>query len=138
MKKILFVIYSMKYGGAEKSLVNLLQELPEDRYEVDLLLFQKKGDFLQQIPQWVHVLDTPKDIEVLYAPLKQTGVRGYMKLMGTVCARIARRTKKSQTAFRWRHFYSKKIQPRLFCLASTLSGIELRMVTGRPTMNHAV
>ena len=27
MKKVLFVIYSMKYGGAEKSLANLLQEV---------------------------------------------------------------------------------------------------------------
>lgn len=111
MKKVLFVIYSMKYGGAEKSLVNLLQELPQNKYEVDLLLFQKKGDFLQQIPQWVRVLDTPEDIDVLYAPLRKTGLRGYRKLLGTVCSRIARKTKKSQAAYRWRNFYAGKIRP---------------------------
>lgn len=111
MRNVLFVIYSMKFGGAEKSLVNLLQELPEDKYKVDVLLFQKKGDFLQQIPGWVHVLDTPADIEVLYAPLKKTGIRGWMKVLGTLCSRVSRKTKKSQTAFRWRHFYGKRIRP---------------------------
>lgn len=111
MKNILFVIYSMKYGGAERSLVNLLQELPEDKYKVDLLLFQKKGDFLLQLPQWVQVLDTPEDIERLYAPLRKTGLRGCRKLVGTVCSRIARRTKKSQAAYRWKHFYGPSIRP---------------------------
>lgn len=111
MKKVLFVIYSMKYGGAERSLVNLLQELPDDQYDVDLLLFQKKGDFLLQLPEWVNILETPDDIELLYAPLKQTGLRGYTKLVGTACSRIARKSKKAQTAFRWRHFYSRKIHP---------------------------
>lgn len=109
MKKVLFVIYSMKYGGAERSLVNLLQELPEDKYEVDLLLFQKKGDFLLQIPGWVRVLETPEDIERLYAPLNETKLRGYTKLMGTACSRLARKKPKSRTAYRWRNFYSRKI-----------------------------
>ena len=40
MKKILFVIYSLGYGGAERSLVNLLQELPQEDYQIDLLLFR--------------------------------------------------------------------------------------------------
>lgn len=111
MKKVLFVIYSMKYGGAERSLVNLLQELPEDKYDVDLLLFQKKGDFLLQLPHWVNILETPDDIERLYAPLKKTGIHGYTKVLGTVSSRMARRTRKAQLAFRWRHFYAPKIHP---------------------------
>lgn len=109
MKKLLFVIYSMGYGGAEKSLANLMNELPENVYEVDLLLFQKKGDFLMQLPSWVRVLDTPEDMERLYAPLKKLGFRSFHKVLGTVCSRIARKSKKEQTAFRWKHFYSKKI-----------------------------
>lgn len=109
MKKILFVIYSMGYGGAEKSLVNLLNELPGNTYEVDLLLFQKKGDFLMQLPSWVRVLDTPEDIERLYAPIKKLGHRCGHKILGTVCSRLIKRTKKQQAAFRWKYFYSKKI-----------------------------
>lgn len=126
MKKVLFVIYSMNYGGAERSLVNLLQELPEDKYEVDLLLFQKKGDFLKQIPQWVNVLDTPEDLNRLYAPLKKTKMRGFTKVIGTVCSRIARKTRKSQAAFRWRHFYRDKVAelPKRYDVAVAYAGSE--------------
>lgn len=126
MKKILFVIYSMKYGGAEKSLANLLQELPSDQYEVDLLLFQKVGDFLQQIPAWVNVLDTPEDIERLYAPLRKTGLAGFTKVLGTGCSRLARKTKKSQAAYRWRKFYSRKIRPlaKHYDVAAAYAGSE--------------
>ena len=67
MKKVLFVMHNLGYGGAERSLVNLLQELPKDRYEIDLLLFQKRGDFLQQLPREVRVLDTPEALNGLYA-----------------------------------------------------------------------
>ena len=126
VKKVLFVIYSMKYGGAEKSLANLLQELPEDKYEVDLLLFQKVGDFLQQIPSWVNVLDTPDDINVLYAPLKTTRLRGLRKLVGTGISRAVKKTKKTQAAFRWRNFYSPKIKqlPTHYDVAVAYAGSE--------------
>lgn len=36
---------SLYNGGAERSLVNLLNELPKDKYDIDLLLFKKKGIF---------------------------------------------------------------------------------------------
>lgn len=110
MKKILFVIYSMKFGGAERSLVNLLQELPENKYEIDLLLFQKTGDFLPQIPAWINVLDTPEDMENLYAPLRKTKLRGFYKIAGTGLSRFARKSKKAQAAWRWRNVYSKRIK----------------------------
>ena len=109
MKKILFVIHALEYGGAERSLVNLLNELPQDKYAVDLLLFQRKGDFLAQLPPWVHVLDTPGAISGLYAPVSGAGKYRLTKLVGTACARVVRRTRKSRSAWRWRHFYRRKI-----------------------------
>ena len=36
-KKVLFIMTSLRQGGAERSLVNLLQELNYDKYDVDLL-----------------------------------------------------------------------------------------------------
>lgn len=56
-KKLLFVIPSLCSGGAEKSLVTLLQLLDNTRFDVDLLLFRREGLFLGQVPQWVRVLD---------------------------------------------------------------------------------
>ena len=62
MKKVLFVMHALHFGGAERSLVNLLCELPEECYEVDILLLRREGGFLAQLPQWVHVLQTPKKL----------------------------------------------------------------------------
>ena len=109
MKKLLFVIYSMGYGGAEKSLLNLLNELPENTYEVDLLMFRNRGDFLMQLPGWVRVLDTPEAMGRLYSPLNKAGRYVWNKLIGTVCAKVARRTRKEQRAYRWRYFCKKQI-----------------------------
>lgn len=134
MKKILFVIHALEYGGAERSLVNLLNELPQDKYAVDLLLFQRKGDFLAQLPPWVHVLDTPGAISGLYAPVSGAGKYRLTKLVGTACARVVRRTRKSRSAWRWRHFYRRKIAmlPGHYDVAVAFTGSEiLYFVTDR-------
>lgn len=55
-KKLLFVINNLHCGGAENSLISLLQQLDYTKYEVDLLLFQKEGFFLKNVPQEVRVL----------------------------------------------------------------------------------
>lgn len=56
-QKLLFVIPSLRCGGAEKSLVTLLQILDKTRFDVDLLVFRQEGLFLPQVPQTVRVLD---------------------------------------------------------------------------------
>ena len=126
MKKILFVLYSMKYGGAERSLANLLQTLPEGKYQADLLLFQRKGDFLKQLPQWVNVLETPEDIERLYAPIRKTKLKAWPKLLGTALSRLARKSAKSRAAWRWKHVYSKMIKslPAEYDVAVAYAGSE--------------
>ena len=53
MKNILFVMPSLGSGGAEKSLVNLLNLIDYEKYAVDLLLFKREGLFLSQIPKEV-------------------------------------------------------------------------------------
>ena len=109
MKKVLFVLYSLNIGGAEKSLVNLLNELPPDRYEVDLLLFQKEGSFLKQVPQWVHVVEAPEAINRLYGPMQKAGKYLPVKAGGILLARLLRRTRKSQFGWRWKHVFAKCI-----------------------------
>ena len=49
-KKLLFVIESLTLGGAEKSLVTLLNLLDYSKYDVDLLLFAHGGAFQQLLP----------------------------------------------------------------------------------------
>lgn len=56
---------SLNIGGAEKSLVNLLNMIDYKQYSVDLLLFQRKGAFLKQIPNGVRVIEIP-EITILF------------------------------------------------------------------------
>lgn len=56
-KKILFVIPTLKSGGAEKSLVTLLQLFDYSKYDVSLFLFRKEGLFLDNVPQQVRVIE---------------------------------------------------------------------------------
>ena len=65
MKRILFVIPSMRIGGAEKSLTNLLNLIDLNEYDINLLMFKPGGDFLQQIPSGIHILKT--DPSLFYA-----------------------------------------------------------------------
>ncbi|MGG2060241.1 glycosyltransferase [Priestia megaterium] len=59
-KKLLFVIDSLTIGGAEKSLVSLLNMIDSTKYEIDLMMFKKGGDFERYIPEYVNVLPLPK------------------------------------------------------------------------------
>lgn len=58
-KSILFVNDSLYIGGGEKSLISLLSLMDYSRYNVDLLLFQRGGEFEQFLPSEVNVIDPP-------------------------------------------------------------------------------
>ncbi len=55
-KKILIRIGSLRHGGAEKVLVTFLKNLPEDKYEIDLLLNLYSGKYLSEVPDWINVI----------------------------------------------------------------------------------
>lgn len=49
MKKILFIMYNLAGGGAEKVLIDLLDNIDYTRYEVDLLLIRKEGVYIDSV-----------------------------------------------------------------------------------------
>lgn len=55
MKKILIAGYNLEFGGIEKSLINLLKNIDSNLYDVTLLLQEKKGTFLTEVPSFVHI-----------------------------------------------------------------------------------
>ena len=75
MKKILIVHSTMEIGGAETSLIGLLRTIDYSRFEVDLLLLEKKGELLSLIPGKVSVFELP-EYKSLVSPLKQTVKNG--------------------------------------------------------------
>ncbi|PIF43445.1 glycosyltransferase involved in cell wall biosynthesis [Chryseobacterium sp. 52] len=54
-KKILIRIGSLRHGGAEKVLINFLKNLPEDKYEIDLLINLYTGMYIKEVPSWVNL-----------------------------------------------------------------------------------
>lgn len=65
MKNILFVIDSLVCGGAEKSLISLLNNLDYHKYNVDLLLIKRGGVFEKFLPKEVNILEQPEYFKFL-------------------------------------------------------------------------
>lgn len=59
------MLINMNIGGTEKALINMLHELQKEKYKVTVLLLEKYGGFLNQIPDWVEVkyLDEYKNLK---------------------------------------------------------------------------
>lgn len=57
MKRVLFVMDTLRMGGAEKSLVSLLKSLDPQRVQADLFLFEGSGVLRSEVPDWVNVIE---------------------------------------------------------------------------------
>ena len=78
MKKILFVINTMGYGGAERALLNLISALEKEQYEISVFVLTGQGELIHQIPDSVTLLNKNyKDVSVLTS-------KGRMELMKTI------------------------------------------------------
>ena len=85
MKKVLFVIMHLEMGGAEKSLVNLLNELSPDDMDLDLLLIKRQGVLMKQVPDWVNIIDAPYELSCLFGG-RVRSLKGlaFLLLFGTI------------------------------------------------------
>lgn len=68
-KKILFVIPGLDSGGAEKSLVNLLNTIDENKFSVDLFMFSHQGLFIKQVPGFVRILPKNTALTIFQKPM---------------------------------------------------------------------
>ena len=76
MKSILIVNNNMKIGGIQKSLYNLLWTI-HDEYRITLLLFEKRGELLADLPQDVKVISCESWFR--YLGISQADTKGSMK-----------------------------------------------------------
>ena len=69
----------MDIGGVEKSLLSLLYEIPEGKYDVTLLLLNKKGLFLKHVPKWIKIEEVPwyKEINPIIMQSPQKTINDY-------------------------------------------------------------
>lgn len=77
MKKRIFIsMHYMELGGAEISLIGLLQAMDYARYEVDLFLHAHRGELMQFIPKEVNILPEIKEYAHIECPMKQALLDG--------------------------------------------------------------
>ena len=58
MKHIIFVMPTLRMGGAERALVSLLKTLDPKRVKVDLFLFERGGVLEKEVPSWVKIIQS--------------------------------------------------------------------------------
>lgn len=68
-KRILFINEHLYAGGVERSLVDILRHFDYDNYDVDLLLLNGEGDYINELPSKVNLI--LRNIDNAYGPLKQ-------------------------------------------------------------------
>ncbi|WP_066056286.1 glycosyltransferase [Robertmurraya korlensis] len=71
-KNLLFILNKLVCGGAEKSLISLLETIDYTSYNVDLFLFKHEGTFLKKLPNEVNLLPEPKNYKYIDLPLKNS------------------------------------------------------------------
>ena len=86
MKKRLFIaIQYLEIGGAERSLIGLLNAIDYTRYEVDLFVYDHRGEFMPLILKAVRLLPEIKEYAAINRPIKEIVKEGQI---GIALARI--------------------------------------------------
>ena len=75
------MVSSMNIGGVEKSLLSLLAVIPKEKYEITILTLDKKGGFLEYIPNNVKLIEAEwfKYIKPLIMDSPQNIIKRYIK-----------------------------------------------------------
>jgi len=101
-KNLLFVMSNLRCGGAEKSLISLLQTIDYELYNVDLQLFSVKGLFLKQLASKVKLLPSIEeyhyfDMSLSKALLKALKKRRLDIIYNRIIAGYIFKTEKNQS-----------------------------------------
>ena len=75
-KRLLFAIHYLELGGAEMSLVGLLQSIDYTRYDVDLFVYSHQGELMKYIPQEVNLLPEIPAYAYIERPMKDALLKG--------------------------------------------------------------
>lgn len=82
MKKRIFIaMHYMELGGAEISLIGLLQALDYSKYDVDLFIYSHQGELMQFIPKEVNLLPEVSVYAYIERPVKEALLAGHIRLV---------------------------------------------------------
>ena len=85
-RSLLIVSHALELGGAERSLIGLLDALNPAQWEIDLFLLRQEGELMAHIPPHVRLLPPVPVYTVLARPMKDTLREGHVLL---TAARLA-------------------------------------------------
>ena len=80
MKKIFIASHCMELGGAERSLLGILNSIDYKNYEVDLFLYRHTGELLKYIPKEVNLLPEDKQMTMLAVPFVNVIKKGQFSI----------------------------------------------------------
>lgn len=75
-KRIFISMHYLELGGAEISLIGLLQALDYSRYDVDLFVYRYQGELMDFIPKKVNLLQEITSYACIESPLSEAICRG--------------------------------------------------------------
>ena len=93
-KRLLFAIHYLELGGAEISLIGLLQALDDSQYNVDLFVYSHQGELMKYIPQEVNLLPEIPAYAYIERPMKDALLAGQF---GVVFGRLMAKGRHSLT-----------------------------------------
>lgn len=78
--RILIAIHYMHLGGAEISLVGLLQALDPNMVDIDLFVYSHEGELMKLIPEYVNVLPEIPAYKMFERPMKEVLKKGHLSV----------------------------------------------------------
>lgn len=120
-QSLLIVSHALEIGGAERSLIGLLDALDPERWDIDLFLLRHQGELIADIPEYVNLLPEVPAYTVLARPMKDTLREGHVLLTAArLTGRIAagRYAKKhghteSGVALEYSHKFTCPLMPKI-------------------------
>lgn len=79
--RIFIAIHYMHLGGAETSLIGLLQSFDPAKVDVDLFVYSHEGEMMQLIPDYVNLLPENTAWSMFEKPMKEVLRRGYLRML---------------------------------------------------------
>ena len=115
--RIFIAIHYMHLGGAETSLVGLLQALDPQKVDVDLFVYSHEGEMMKLIPSYINLLPENPTWSMFEKPLKEVLKKGYWRMF---LARMRAKYRMKQ--------YVKKCQPKDGETIHSFLGIEVSKI----------
>ena len=78
--RIFIAIHYMHLGGAETSLLGLLQSLDTSKVDVDLFVYSHEGELMKLIPEGINILPENRTWSMFEKPLKEVLRKGYFRM----------------------------------------------------------